>query len=214
MIKLKELTKVLTSGLQAEMDAHGFEFKRGHFQKTDLSKNIKYVFSVGALRWSYGFEVTPYVQITFGEVEKILIDLGVVDKNYSVTIGNETGNIATSKDGSVIGTKEERFVISEDKDIEKVIRELKRVFRQIALPYYEKYNTLQILDKILNDIPLQVCVHAPFLPSKRMNGLVVAKLIKRSNYEELVSIYTEESKELVPDLMESFNKVKEYLSSL
>ena len=66
-----------------------------------------------------------------------------------------------------------------------------QVFRTFALPYFEKFVSLAAIDAELNDKPTERTPNrgSPWL--RCSTGLIVAKLVGRPNYQELIDIYTE-----------------------
>lgn len=68
----------------------------------------------------------------------------------------------------------------------------------MAVPYFETYDSLEAIDKALNEHPEEPCVHMLNERGRCSRGLVVAKLVKRPNYDELLRIYDEKVLRLGP----------------
>jgi hypothetical protein len=65
------------------------------------------------------------------------------------------------------------------------------IFREKAVPYFAQFNSLAAVDSAINDQPSADCVDRDTTLLRCSTGLIVAKLVGRDNYDELVSIYRE-----------------------
>ena len=95
--------------------------------------------------------------------------------------------------GSLLGgePRDCQFEIKAESQIPGVVQKLLRVFRDVALPYYEKFGSLKAIDAALNDKPGDRVVHFAVAWFRCSKGLIVAKLVGRANYDQLARFYLE-----------------------
>ncbi|GJJ02531.1 hypothetical protein RugamoR64_30690 [Duganella rhizosphaerae] len=68
-----------------------------------------------------------------------------------------------------------------------VVQGVERVFHEFALPYFERYGSIEAIDQLLNTEPLLPTPHK-ILWDRYAIGLITAKLLGRANFEELACI--------------------------
>ena len=95
--------------------------------------------------------------------------------------------------GSFVGRSNRscEFLLESDREIDAVAEGIVRIFEEFALPYFEKFSSLDAIDAELNRSPQEATPNrvAPWL--RCATGVIVAKLVGRPNYPELVAVYSE-----------------------
>lgn len=142
------------------------------------------IFYVKLLVVAPGFKVEPAVGIRFEQVEDIFHRSSGFEPEYqgtTPTIGAGIGEL----------TRRGRYVLAlPNMDaISGVVSELTGVFTSVARPYYEAYGSLAAVDAALNEHPETRSVHRASEWLRASTGLIVARLVGRSNYSDLVAIY-------------------------
>jgi hypothetical protein len=91
---------------------------------------------------------------------------------------------------------------------------LVQIFFDIALPFYKKYSNLLVIDSLFNDPPYN---EMPVLVQRTggdrcMKGLIMAKLVERENYFELVKSF-DDFIDNNRNFLFQYNTVKKYLTN-
>ena len=94
--------------------------------------------------------------------------------------------------GSILG-KDNRgyeFFLEEPAQVPAIAKQLLDGFHTIAVPYFRRFEQLAEIDKELNTKPTERTPNrvAPWL--RASSGIIVAKLLGRPNYNDLVATYT------------------------
>jgi hypothetical protein len=133
---------------------------------------------------------------------------------YRKTIGQEIGRIYKSPDGRAVVNGDMTIWLRQNEDVESAIETLEWYYNDIAKPYFERYDTLDAIDDIINNPPFDHCpAHVGGNFDERcMKGLIVARLVDNPNYDQLVATYDEAIKETENSMsIENYHKVREYL---
>jgi hypothetical protein len=83
------------------------------------------------------------------------------------------------------------LVLESDSQIALVAEKIADVFREFALPYFERWGSLAAIDAELNGKPAERTHQRPLAWQKCSTGIIVAKLVGRTDYSQLVAVYTE-----------------------
>ena len=148
----------------------------------DASWNYQLVF----LDSGTGWRVQPSVGIRIERVEDIFHQTSGFEAKYqkdTVTIGSFVGSI---KGG---GNRDCEFRVNSEHDVPQAADALLQVFHDVAEPYFERFSALSTIDSELNDRPREGTPNrvAPWL--RCATGSVVARLVDRPNYGDLVQVY-------------------------
>ncbi len=142
-------------------------------------------FYLRTLKRSYGYQLEPSVGVRFDEVEKVFHRTSGFRRefqNVSPTIGCAVQRISDAID---LG----KLKIGKREHIAAVASRLIEVFTTVAMPYYNKYSTLEAVDHALNNQPEQSTPHRIQVWLRAATGLIVARIQKREDYEYLVEEY-------------------------
>lgn len=133
---------------------------------------------------------------------------------HKLTLGQELDRIYKSPDGREVVNGDLAIWLRQDEDVESAIETFEWYYSDIAKPYFERYNTMNAIDDIINNPPFNHCpAHVGGNFDERcMKGLIVARLVDSPKYEQLVAIYDEAIKETMNAMsIENYHKVREYL---
>ena len=185
----KQLKVDLCDFLSSQMSCEGFKFAASKlmFVRKHESTGITDRFQLVFLDAKPGWEIRPDVGMRFDRVEEIFHRTSGFERQYqkgTSTIGNSVGEY-TSNRGSAC-----EFRLESHDEVVPVAEKILEVFRRFALPYFEKYASLRVIDAELNDRPTERTPHRLTI-FRCPTGLIVAKLSGRPNYRQLVEIYTE-----------------------
>jgi hypothetical protein len=95
---------------------------------------------------SSGWDVDFGMVIRLNEVEKIYHMGSYFEEKYhssTPTIGIDIGTYLNDEDNN-------RFFLDEDSDLNEFHIKTVKLFKEVALPFFEKYSTIQELDKAIN----------------------------------------------------------------
>ena len=81
------------------------------------------------------------------------------------------------------------YPVKNDVDVQAAAEKLLELFDTKAVPYFERYGSLEAIDHLLNDLPKQETPHRGYPMPRAASGLIVAKLVSRPNYLELLETY-------------------------
>jgi hypothetical protein len=98
-----------------------------------------------------------------------------------------TPTIGTSIEDYQSNGKTYRYQMREEPHINVIAQELYIIFKEIALPFFDKYDTLEKIDKALNIKPEDTSLTGAIF--KGSKALIIAKLMCRRNFKELADYY-------------------------
>ena len=130
-------------------------------------------------------------------------------------MSQEIDRIYGSPDGRG-GNKDLSIWIYEDNQLDEAMRKLLSYYTDIALPYFNRYHSLQKIDDIINNPPFD---HNPAhvggaFDNRCMKGLIVAKMVGSPEFDKLVKVYDEEIKgTLDEESIQNYYVVRDYLKA-
>lgn len=151
------------------------------------TKGVTELFMLVCPHGATGWRVHPDVGIRFDVVEDIFHQVSGYEKKYqkgTPTIGTGVGNLLFGDNRKC------EFLLASASDLSSVADNIEKVFCSVALPYYQEFGSIYAVDALLNSNPRESSRQRPVW-ERYATGLIVAKLTKRTNYDELVSIYKE-----------------------
>ncbi len=156
------------------------------FTKVDGERTFKFL-----LIWlnvKQGYFVCPDASIRFEGVESIFHKTSGFESKYQ----RGTATVGASLGAILGGTQDDcAFPIKNQAEIELAAELAAEAFNKFAMPYYNKWSTLGAIDAGLNDDPNAKVGYLRAMPWFRCStGIIVAKLVGRKNYADLVSRYT------------------------
>ena len=85
-----------------------------------------------------------------------------------------------------------RYKIKTEEDIKEWGKIVRKFYEEYAVPFFEKYNAVDAIDKLLNDNPTERVIYCDDLGWRIIKGLIVAKLNNNPKYNELKDYYISE----------------------
>jgi hypothetical protein len=212
MLKVKEIKEIIAFELGGLMDKDGFIYKKTDNELVCRKGDYTYIFNMLITYWTTYYSLDIRLFINQKKIEDIYES--IVGKSYKQTLGAEIGVIYSSPDGRKVTNNTLHLLLEKNEDIPVAINTLKEYYELIAMPYFERYSNLEVIDDIMNNPPFE---HNPAhvggtSANRYMKGLIVAKLVDNSSYENLVSTYDEAIKRTMDeDSIEAYHNVREYL---
>ncbi len=138
-----------------------------------------------------GWEINPAMLIRKDAVEDIFHRTSGFEKKYqkgTPTIGSSVEDYLGNRSGSY------RFDLTEESQIDSVAQKILTLLKEIALPFFDKYNTIENLDLAINEDPSNTALTGTIF--KGSKGIILAKLTNREDYNRLVTLYTKHYEKL------------------
>lgn len=85
-----------------------------------------------------------------------------------------------------------RYKIKTEEDIKEWGKIVRMFYEEYAVPFFEKYNSVDSIDKLLNDNPTEKVIYLDDLGWRIIKGLIAAKLNNNPKYNELRDYYKSE----------------------
>lgn len=82
-----------------------------------------------------------------------------------------------------------RFTIKSQDDIIEWGKIVRKFYSEYAVPFFQNYNTVNDIDKLLNENPSEKVIYLDNLPWRIIIGLIAAKLNQNPKYNELRDYY-------------------------
>jgi hypothetical protein len=181
------LRKAIFDAVESRLSSSGFELKRTKDSFQRSRDGITDLFQLVCLNDVPGYRVQPNVGIRIEIVEQIFHKTSGWDpksQKDTPTIGAGIGNIMAGDNRKC------EFRVKTEADASPAAEKIENVFREFALPYYQKYGSLQAIDAELNSHPQERTPHRGYGWLRCSTGIIVARLVGRPNYEALAEIYT------------------------
>lgn len=211
-LKAKQVKELVAFGLNDLFVQEGFVYKKTLNQFEKKQGDYTSIFNILITAWSNHFSIDVRLYISQTEIENIYER--IVKKSQRLTIGNSIERIFGSPDGREVVNANMVINLYFDEDVEAAVESLENYYTKIAKPYFDKYQTLESIDDIINHPPFENNpAHVGGIFATRcMKGLIVARLVNNPSYENLVTTYDEAIKETMnTESIENYYKVKEYL---
>jgi len=211
-LKSKEIKEKLAQHLSYHIASDGFVYKKGKNEFINSYGEMRYIFNMLLTAWSDHYSISVRLNISQENIEEIYER--ILGKSHRLTIENTIERIYVGFGGKWLKNADMSIILFENEDIEAAVDTLVDYYNNIAKPYYKLYQTLDEIDKIINNVPFDHCpehVGGNF-DDRCMKGLIVARLVQNPKYDQLVNIYNEKIKDTMNyDSITNYYKVKEYL---
>ena len=211
-LKAKQIKELIAFGLTDLFEKDGFVYKKTINQFEKKEDDYTSIFNILQTAWSNHISISIRLNISQKQIENIYEK--IVGKSHKLSIGNTIDRIYASPDGRKVVNGDLTINIYFDDDVEASVESLENYYNTIAKPYFEKYQTLNAIDDIMNHPPFE---HNPAhvggsFDKRCMKGLIVARLVNNPEYEALVNTYDEAIKRTMDkESIENYHKVREYL---
>ena len=177
------LKSELLKALDIKLKDFGFQvnMKLGEFTRRNKDGWNKY--QIVFLKTDEGWELKPSLLLRVDSVEDIFHKTSEFEEKYK----KGTPTIGTSIEDYQSNGKTYRYQMREEPHINVIAQELYIIFKEIALPFFDKYDTLEKIDKALNIKPEDTSLTGAIF--KGSKALIIAKLMCRRNFKELADYY-------------------------
>ncbi len=144
---MKELQELLLQRLDEKLKSFGFRIRKTqqHFYKE--AEQCRQIFHIAFINHSNDFDVIADVAIRHHQIEDLINEektyLSQAQKKSTATLGTELGNI--------LGIGQQRWSIASKQDIPLVINDIIDYFQKLALPFLERFSSLEEVSKVLNE---------------------------------------------------------------
>lgn len=182
MTKLKELSNRLLREVAGKIAGDGFKARvswQEYYKRENFGKSY---FHLSFIRHVDDFHVTADVAIRFDAIENLLnryrLDLTEKERRESSSMGIDLGNMVEGA--------QKRWEVAAPEDVDRAAADIAEWFRKYALPYYERYSTLENALEVFASDERPLSLHCVFNDVRAKNALAVAYLMKnRPLFEEL-----------------------------
>ena len=148
-MKKKELEKLVLAALKEKLVPFDFAYKaarRSYVRKTDSGK---FSFHLAFLQYRGDFDVVADLGIRLDAIHERFDPKGEMgDYSFGVEVGNWTEG------------KQKRWTVNSEETAKAAVMALEVVFKDIALPYFEKYSDPSEALELLQD-PARGWLHSP-----------------------------------------------------
>jgi hypothetical protein len=223
----QDLPRVLLEAVEAELQPRGYKLALNkkmpsgpQYHKYHRSRSISAAFVRATdkqrteryhlmLNFETGYRVSPSVGVRFEEVEKIFHRTSGFDRasqKESPTVGIDLWR--------VFGREQYQVTLSDESGLAAAAARIVAIFHEKAEPYFAQFSTLAAVDSAVNDHPGDDCVHRDMAWLRCSTGVIVARLVGRPNYDQLVPLYQEAVRKGSPHLLPKFESLLNDLGNL
>lgn len=206
--KRSYLKNAILSGLESKLTVYGFKLNKffpGFKKKTVFG--WQYFHLIFLVR-DEGWEINTGLLVRFNIVEDIYHQISHFEKKYQ----KGTHTIGTTIENLIESGRESRFDLYEESQILDLVDKLFELFKSVALPFFDKYDDIKVVDKVLNENTentlLAGCIHKGFY------SLITAKLLNRVDYAQLEQAYQKYYENFANGFyLSEYLKLKDYLNN-
>ena len=186
--EMTPLKAALFESVRRQLAGDGFELKAARDKFIRRHNGITDHFQLVCRDAKPGYRIQPNAGVRIDRVEQIFHQTSGFEPQYqdnTSTMGAPVGALLTENPRAC------EFLLESESEIASVTEEIVRVFREFALPYFERCGSLAAIDAELNAKPGERTRQRALAWFRCSTGLIVAKLVGRPDYEQLVAFYTD-----------------------
>lgn len=149
--------------------------------------------NIGSLKIGYGvanyideFNTAVFISIHIKSMGLIMCH--ILDEKYQ----ENAGGVISGGTADYFEELNYRYQIQTIEDIKEWGKIVSRFYEEYAVPFFEKYNSVDAIDKLLNENPSEKVIYLDDLGWRIIKGLIAAKLNNNSKYNELRDYYRSE----------------------
>jgi len=183
MTEREFLKNEVLARLSEKLNPFGYKLSKAACEftrKTDFGWN-KY--QIVFLIRDNGWEIKPSLLVRFNIVENLFHQISDFEKKYQ----KGTPTIGSAIEDLVNENIPARFNLINEAQINSIVKSLFELFEDVALPFFEKFDNLSFIDEKLNFNTEDTSLTGDIF--KGTKSLIIAKLMKRQNFDELENIY-------------------------
>jgi hypothetical protein len=183
----RELQTELLAVLSPALASRGFVWKSGLSSYVRSADGISHGYMIVFKDAKPGVLIEPNVGVRIDEVERIFHHTSGFDPKFhrgTTTMGASVGQLIANS------TRACQFELRSSAELPGTALHILDVFEAHALPYFARWDSLEAIDAELNEDPLRKSPHRALSSLRCATGLIVARLLGRTNYAELSAQYT------------------------
>jgi hypothetical protein len=165
-------------GYKSKLGNQGCDF---YFSEPELYRKIGF----GIAKYEPVFYTGVYIYVGIDMIDKILSK--ILDFEYSKSIGG--GGTLSSSTSIYFNELNYRYEIKTLEDIKEWGKIVRKFYEEYAVPFFEKYNSVDTIDKLLNDNPTEKVIYCDDMGWRIIKGLIAAKLNNNPKYNDLRDYY-------------------------
>ncbi len=146
-----------------------------------ININSQYNIGYGVSNYVDEFYTGCYISIETPQIEIITLKLF-----------KESGFVVGSNIDTYFNELNYRYKIKTQEDIIEWGKIIRKFYKEYSIPFFEKFNSVDAIDKLLNEKPTEKVVYLDDLGWRIIKGLIVAKLNNNPKYNELRDYYKRE----------------------
>ncbi len=179
-MKINDLKNELQNKLNNNFAKKGFKLRKTNFEYIQKINDLRFVFMIQIHAKTDWFLVSPSVFVGSTKINKMFNDL----LNRKIQVSGSTCGFGISNETN---HQRGRYSIENENEIDSTGDSIWMDFIDVALPFFEKVNSLDGIDEYLNNICDDRAPAASV--SSACMGLIVAKLVDNSRFIELTDLY-------------------------
>ncbi|WP_281323903.1 hypothetical protein [Flavobacterium sp. IMCC34518] len=165
-------------GYKSKSESQGCEFS--------LTKDIQFFrLGFGVANYIDEFKTSCSIGLGIFPVQKILFnaldEIPIIPNDYGSTLGVRISDY--------FGETNYNYKIKTQEDIVEWGKIVTKFYQEYAVPFFEKYNSVDAIDKLLNENPAEKVIYCDDLGWRIIKGLISAKLNQNSKYNYLRDYY-------------------------
>lgn len=169
----KEFENLLKpQGYKSESSSQGCTFESIH-------NDCEYIIGFAVSNYNPIYYTGCYIQINFNRIEYI----------KKMILGDEGGTAIGCNMDYYFNELNYRYKIKTQEDIVEWGKIIRKFYEEYAVPFFEKYNSVAAIDKLLNENPSEKVIYCDDLAWRIIKGLIAAKLNNNPKYNELRDYY-------------------------
>lgn len=182
----KELKKEFESflkplGYKSKSDPQGCDFSNSiETQLLKVGFGVANYIDEFKTSCSIGLGILPIQKVLF----KIIDEKPLIENDYGSTLGFRIADYFNEINYN--------FKIQTHEDIKEWGKIVRKFYEEYAVPFFEKYNSIDAIDKLLNENPTEKVIYLDDLGWRIIKGLIAAKLNNNPKYDELRDYYKSE----------------------
>lgn len=181
-----DLKVAIFTALTPELKRYGFSLKPAKDRFVRRRGGVTDLFQLVCLDAKPGYRIQPNVGVRIEQVEEIFHQTSGFESKHqreTPTFGNSIGILQS---GDSRGCE---FLLESESQITLIAEKIACVFSEFALPYFERWRSLVSIDGELNDKPSERTNQRPLAWQRCSTGIIVARLVGRTDYSNLVDFY-------------------------
>ncbi len=213
-LKVVDVSKILLESLIPFMEKHGFRLNKRNKEFNREIGDTKQILDLFFYKKADHITIKPEVRIKVKSIDTVYRSITDMENRPYYTLGNHLFEIVRYMD---TGNETERgelsnWLVEDEGDVWQLVEVIPKYFEESILPYFEENSSLARVDELLNKSPRDMSIHNWLYPLRANVALIAAKLNDNPKYDELVTIYDEETQEAEESYREEFIKLKEVLA--